>query len=596
MISAMFPLAAAADSRCATEVPRRAWVIAATTGGIAACTLAAGAPFWTHQHIFWSGLIITVAVGASFIGSGAVAWWRRPANRTGPLLVLVGYLWFVPTLSYVPNNVPWTISQVWATLYQPVLGYVALAYPTGRLLTRWDRRVIALAVGWNLINNPVQLFFGDFDECSCGRRNLLLIRNEPSLEHALGIASSVISVPIIFLVAAFIVRRWWMSTKTARWVMGPALWGVAGAAIALAGREVADIVNLTGTADEVMYDVTGVGLIVFPVTLLMGVLRTRLSYSGVARLVRELAGPLEPGDVRQALSNTLKDPNLELYYWSATAGGYVDVDGVPGGPDAKSDRLVRVIEWDARPLAAIVTDPVLTDDANFVDAVIGAARLALQNEALQAEVRAQLAQLRGAAVRIVEAGETERRRIERNLHDGAQQRLLALSLSLASTRQRMGESDDEGVRDVLTRAGEQLQEAITELRELARGIHPILLTQEGLGPSLQGLAERASVPVDLRCVMERFPEAVEATAYFVAAEALTNAMRHARTAQVWVDIDRRDGQLIVSVRDAGVGTADISRGGGLRGLADRVAAIGGSLSIESRPGVGTTVIARLPCE
>jgi signal transduction histidine kinase len=576
-------------------MPPRAWVVAATAGGIAACTLVAGAPFWTHQHIFWPGLIVTVAVGASFIGSGAVAWWRRSANRTGPLLVLVGYLWFISDLSYVPNNLPWTLSQLYSTLYQPVLGYVALAYPTGRLLTRWDRRVIVLALGWNLINNPVQLFFDNFGPCTCGRRNLLLIRNDPGLEHTLQVASSVISVPVILLVAAFIVRRWWMSTKTAKWVMGPALWGVGGAALSLAGREVADIVNLTGTADNVVYVVTGVGLIVFPVTLLMGVLRTRLSYAGVARLVRELAGPLEPGDVRNALASTLKDPKLELYYWSATAGGYVDVDGTPGDPHANANRLVKLIEWDARPLAAIVTDPVLTEDANFVDSVIGAARLALQNEALQAEVRAQLAQLRGAAVRIVEAGETERRRIERNLHDGAQQRLLALSLSLASTRQRMGESDDAGVRDVLARAGEQLQEAITELRELARGIHPILLTQEGLGPSLQGLAERASVPVELHCVKGRFPEAVEATAYFVAAEALTNAMRHAHTSQVWVDIDRREKELVVSIRDSGIGTADVSRGSGLRGLADRVAAIGGSLSVDSRPGAGTTVTARLPC-
>jgi signal transduction histidine kinase len=593
MASAVFPLAAAADSRCATEMPPRASIIAATTGGIAVCALVAGAPFWTHNHVSWPGLIVTLAVGASFMGSGAVAWWRRPANRTGPLLVLVGYLWFLPSLSYIPNNVPWTISQLYSTLYQPVLGYLALAYPTGRLLTRWDRRVIVLALGWNLINNPVQLFFGDFNECTCNRRNLLLIRSEPGLFHALTVASDVISVPVILLVAAFIARRWWTSTRTARWVMGPALWGVAGAAAALAGREVADGLNLTASAYQVVYDVTAVGLIVFPVTLLMGVLRTRLSYAGVARLVRELAGPLEPGDVRTALSHTLKDPSLELYYWSASAGGYVDVDGAPADPQAKSDCLVRLIEWDSQPLAAIVADPVLTDDANFVDAVVAAARLALQNEALQAEVRAQLAQLRGAAGRIVEAGETERRRIERNLHDGAQQRLLALSLSLASTRQRMG--DDAGVRDVLTRAGEQLQEAITELRELARGIHPILLTQEGLGPSLQGLAERASVPVELHCVNQRFPETVEATAYFVAAEALTNAMRHAHTPQVWVDIDRRGNELIVSVSDAGVGAADIGRGSGLRGLADRVAAIGGSLSVDSRPGAGTTVTARLPC-
>jgi signal transduction histidine kinase len=226
------------------------------------------------------------------------------------------------------------------------------------------------------------------------------------------------------------------------------------------------------------------------------------------------------------------------------------------------------------------------------------ARLALENERLQAEVRSQLVQLRSSTARIVEAGQDARRRLERDLHDGAQQRLLALAMTLGRARARARVTDDPELRAFLDRAADDLQQAIGELRELARGIHPVLLTQEGLASALQALAERAPLPVEVSAPAQRFPENVEATAYFLVAEAITNAARHSGADAVRVEATTDGDALVVRVRDDGVGGVgeDVVReGSGLVGMRDRVVALGGSLRIASPTGAGTTLVARLPC-
>jgi PAS domain S-box-containing protein len=214
----------------------------------------------------------------------------------------------------------------------------------------------------------------------------------------------------------------------------------------------------------------------------------------------------------------------------------------------------------------------------------------------QALANAQARELLAASRRrIVQAGDEERRRLERNLHDGAQQRLVALALTVRMVERKL-ESDPETACRMLAHAGTELDQALAELREIARGLHPAVLTDRGLGPALDALATRAPIPVDVAsAVDDRLPAPVEAAAYYVVAEALTNVAKYARASEAHVDLRRHDGRLIVEVADDGVGGADASRGSGLRGLADRVEALGGRLEVSSPKGEGTTLRATLPC-
>jgi signal transduction histidine kinase len=318
----------------------------------------------------------------------------------------------------------------------------------------------------------------------------------------------------------------------------------------------------------------------------------------VGALLPELTTQPPPGRVRAALAATLHDPDLELLYWSPAGEIYVDLDGQPREPVADAGRAVSPIDGESGPLAVMIVDKVTLDEPELLRSAVAMARLALENERLQAEVRSQLAQLRSTTARIVEAGQDARRRIERDLHDGAQQRLLALSMTLGRARTRANSQADGELATFLDCAADDLQQAITELRDLARGIHPVLLTQEGLSSALQALAERAPLPVEVSAPARRFGETVESTAYFFVSEAVTNAARHSSASAVRVDVTVDGDELEVRVHDDGVGGVDeasATAGSGLLGMRDRVVAVGGRMTISSPVGDGTTLTARLPC-
>ena len=213
---------------------------------------------------------------------------------------------------------------------------------------------------------------------------------------------------------------------------------------------------------------------------------------------------------------------------------------------------------------------------------------------LDAELRARLVELRASRARIVEAGDSERRRLERDLHDGAQSRLVALSLLLRTARTRA--TEDRELAAMLEQAHDELQTSLAELRELARGIHPAILTERGLTPALDGLVSRVPVPVTVEAdTDERLPGPVESAAYFVVSEALANVAKYAGATRATVRVERANGRVTVDVSDDGVGGADAARGSGLRGLADRLGALDGTLSLESPPGRGTRLHAEIPC-
>jgi signal transduction histidine kinase len=297
--------------------------------------------------------------------------------------------------------------------------------------------------------------------------------------------------------------------------------------------------------------------------------------------------------VREALAASIGDTTLSLAYWLPDRDAFVDEYGAPVDlPDADSGRAWTAVELDGRRVAAIIHDADLEARPELVQAAAAGAVLALDNERLKADLRARVEELRASRTRIVEASIEARRKLERDLHDGAQQHLVGLSLDLQRLRIGLPESSD--LLPIVDGSIEKLGVALTELRELARGIHPAILTQRGLAAALAALVERT--PVDVDCDIdldERVTPAAEAAAYFVAAEALTNVAKYAQAKNVSMRIRHDQQSLKLEVQDDGVGGADVT-GSGLRGIADRVAALEGTLTVTSPAGEGTLVVARIP--
>jgi signal transduction histidine kinase len=262
-------------------------------------------------------------------------------------------------------------------------------------------------------------------------------------------------------------------------------------------------------------------------------------------------------------------------------------------PDSSPDRAVTRLESGGELLAVLVHDPVMSEQPELLGSIAAAARLAIENERLAAEVRAQLVEVRASRARIVAAEDEQRRRIERDLHDGAQQRLVTVALRLQAVRGQL-DGTDPAVAEALEAASHEMELALAELRQLARGLHPSVLATDGLGPAIEMLAHRSPIPTAVVAVDRRFSPAVESGAYFVVAEALTNVAKYAHASQATVSVTRRNGHAVVEVADDGIGGADPDRGSGLRGLADRVSALDGRMSLDSPAGAGTRLRAEIP--
>jgi signal transduction histidine kinase len=356
--------------------------------------------------------------------------------------------------------------------------------------------------------------------------------------------------------------------------------------------------GLRDDALEAIWVVSMVPFALVPYLFLGTLVRTRMIQSGaVGELMARLGETPRRGELRDALARALGDPTVELFFWLPDDERFVDAAGhVVRLPEPGSGRAVTEVSRDGETVAAIVHDQVVHDQqGGYVDAVGAAASLAFENERLEAELRSKVEELRASRERMLSIGLEERRRLERDLHDGAQQRLVSMALNMRLARARMRD-DPDGAERLLDGATGELESALEELRELARGIHPAVLSARGLDTALEALARRAPVPVELQSLpRERLPEAVELAAYFVVAEALTNVAKYAAASYATVDVQRLNGRLLVRVSDDGVGGADPSLGTGLRGLADRLAVIEGRLEIDSQPGKGTIITAKIPC-
>ena len=575
---------------------RRALLSVAFAGVIVGA--AAAALVASSDHISRPGLSIVIGLVIiwSFVGTGLYAWWRRPMNRFGALMAAVGFTFALGVLTASDNQIVFTAGVLLSSVYFVVFAHMVLAYPDGRLQHGWHARLLAVGYALALIGPLPQLLWGFSPDMPCDGcpESALLIERNDGLRDLFNGITSVLGVAIVAVVLVILLRRWSEATAPQRRALAPVLWSGVAMLVLLAGALGADAAGVSGATDAL----STAGLFVFasvPWVFLFSLVRSRVVRAGaVSELLLALGEAPGTGSLRCRLSEALGDRSLDLVFWLEDKKKWVDSDGHVVDVPSDTLRSWTPVELEGRRVGAITHDSTLDAEPELLRSVAAAAGLAMENERLQAQLRARVEELRTSRARIVEAGTQERRRLERNLHDGAQQRLVALSLTLRLAQGKLHKDPDKA-NELLNGAQEELTLALGELRELARGIHPAILSDRGLGPALEALAGRAPIAVQLDEIpVEPLPEPIQAAAYFVVAEALTNVVKYAHASQATVRVSRDNGCAVVEVADDGIGGADPGRGSGLRGLADRVSALDGSMELDSPAGSGTRLRAEIP--
>ena len=547
-------------------------------------------------------LVLDTTLGLVFVAAGVVAWERRPDLPYGAMLIVSGALWFVG--SYAPTGaVPYaTLGFAFERWYDGVLAVIVLTFPGVALPTR--ARITLVVLGAAYVTRTASRLFVD---CDCMDNPIAFVDDPPLFELA-QLATSAVIVVAAMGVTVLAMTRLRRETPAVRRVLWPV--AIAGSVAALgAAFDAMDLIAFIHTGDGLLrfpepwrevasWTILFASVALVPMGYLVGVLRLRVRHGPLAPFALELDRKPDPGDLQLAVRQALGDPSVELLAWDRARSTWLTSDRLPVCPPVEdSSRVVTTLENDGESIAAVVHDRALREDPGLLAATVALLRLALDNERLTAEVREQLADVRASRARLVEASEAERRRIERDLHDGAQQRLIAVALALQEARTEAArQSSNATFVHRLDETADELLAAIDELRELARGIHPAVLTDDGLHMAVTSLARRARLPIELDITLNgRLPAAVEATAYYVVAEGLTNVTRHARAKSASIRIAQCPEHLEIDISDDGDGGADASRGSGLRGLADRLDAIAGTLQIDSPPHGGTRLRADIPC-
>jgi signal transduction histidine kinase len=520
-------------------------------------------------------VLLDLAIGWTYLFGGLALWSSQPANRTGRLMTLVGMLWFVGNVGI--SDVSW-LAEVAVLLSEAAavaLIALILAYPTGRLETRLDRATVGiLAIGFFAINTI----------------QFLPVPQDGAIE----LGRQYARIGLAIFAGIVVIRRWFVAPRRRRpellpvLVAGSILMGVL--VIALLGQAAAVPEELAAFLDAARI----LAPAAIPLALLVGFYRqserrqralvdampdlmVRLTPDGQCLDIRPerhalLVGSVEPmigGPIGDILPGPAAAAVVSAASVAIDTGGLQTLDVSLETSGGRRDFEIRITRSGADEATAIVRD--------FT------------------EQRAAQSEVRQSRVRLVDATDTARRRLERDLHDGAQQRLVSLSLALRLARMRLGSDADPAAVAGLDDAAGELKTALQELRELAHGIHPAILTQAGLGPAIDSLTQRSTVPADVMVLPDRrLSPAVEATAYFVVSEALANVAKYAGATGATVAAECPGDTLRVEVTDDGIGGADPERGTGLRGLADRVAALGGTLSVDSPAGGGTRIVAVIP--
>lgn len=541
-------------------------------------------------------IFYTSVGGLAWIGTGLFAWWRRPDNRYGSWMVATGFVWLAQSLLCANSALLFTLGIVFSNLFGLVIVHAIVRFPTGELETRLDRWAVN-GVAAILVIVLAAMPFSRSGDMGLGPRphNLLMVTDSPATVTVLLSVVNVAAIAVVAVLIRSFLHKFRQAGAPGRRLLGPVYLTSAVLAAALGLRYVFSIAGL-GEAERAMIAFCDVCIAAVPVALLVGMSRSRLIRGeALGRMLERVARESDPEKKREAIAGALGDPSAELGFWLPGEGRFVTATGEPlVVPAEGSGRTVSEVRAEGREVAVIIHDGDLLEEPEKIDAVCKAAALALENVRLEAEVHAHMAELRASRARIVEATDAARRQLERDLHDGAQQNLVALALKLRLARSRI-ESDPAEATEILTEASADLETTLAELRELARGIHPAILSDRGLPAALLALAHRAPIPVEVRVLpSDRLPARIEAAAYYVVAESLTNTARHAEASRAQVEIVRERRLVRVRIADDGMGGAATGKGSGINGLSDRVAALDGRLTVTSTPGSGTEVTAMIP--
>jgi signal transduction histidine kinase len=518
----------------------------------------------------WSdpgGWVLDLIVGWFLIACGLIARQKRPATQAGNLMTATGFIWFLGNFANVDIElVSWAAATA-VYLHRGPLFHLLLTYPTGRTTSRLTRG--AVMVGYALALIP-SLWRNDIATISISAA--LIAVSARDYAGTVGEA-----------------RRACLFAFRATAAVGLVIGGTALFWLIVPEAEIRLSTILASKSTAILvYELTLIGVVG---ALFVGLFSTPWKRTGITDLVVEL-GEAREGTVRDELARALGDPSLEVGYRDPDSGSFTDAEGrplsMPGGGDRRSK---TEIEIDAEIVAVLIHDPAVLDDSALVRAVASATQLAASNVRLRSAVQARLSELRVSRRRILEARDEERRLLEHRLHDGAEQRLDRLGIILYTARSG---GAWQSTSERIDRAETQLGLVLRELRELAHGLHPRVLSEDGLEKALTSLGENLAIPVEITVTPMRLPTDVEAACFFFCSEALANVVKHASASKVWISVDRVDERVTLTVEDDGVGGADPSLGSGLRGLSDRLQTVDGTLVITSERSVGTRLTAEIP--
>jgi signal transduction histidine kinase len=541
--------------------------------------------------VYWSYLI------AASMMIGLYWWVRRPGSRFGPLLVLFGLLTWIVSWQGADEPLLFDIGVLAEAPFFVLTFYLFLAFPMGRLEPRAARWVMgALVIGvlafflpWALFT-PVIAGGGPLTRCAAAcPENVLQIATAPKLVEVAGKAETYTALTIVVAVLILFAVRFRNASRPQRRALAAV--GVT-SLLFLPAYFVYNFAAWILYLDAEVLESLAWGIVVtrvlLPIGFLIALLQAgRFATTALRKLLERLAMRPPPDLWRALIGEALDDDSLQLGYHDPGRARFRQADGTVLTPPPPAGRAWVPVARDGRPVAAMVVDESLTEDPELVQAASAATLLAVENGSLEGELRASRA-------RILQAGHEERRRIERDLHDSAQQRLVALRIHL----ELAGEAFDSAEhREMLERLGSEVDEAIDELREVARGLHPEVLAQAGVAPALKAVAMRSATQVNVTGTIPRQSEAVELAVYFCCLESLQNAAKHAGAGTtVTIRLAQDDGRVRFSVEDDGIGfdPAAVPKGTGLTNLGDRVAAVGGELRIDSRPGGGTRIAGDVP--
>lgn len=540
----------------------------------------------------WAADLFPVA-GAVYVVAGAAAWWRRPSNRLGAIMVFGGLTILLCALSAFDEPVLASVGIVLATLPLAVVVHVVLAFPSGELrssVARWT--VVSVYLTTLVLQIPLYLF-----DPQASPSGVLAVGSHPGLEQAGRQLQKGVAILLFVVVLVILGDRVRRATRKQRRVLGPLyLYGMATVAfIPLAPNVIAPLAGLSAEVSNGLQCIVVMGI---PVAFAAGLLLGGFARTGEIQELGTWLGAAAASQysLTQALARALGDDSVELGFWVSEHKRYVDVGGQALVlPEPSSGRGYVEVEVRGRRIGVIIYDSVLIGDPAVVRAAGRVVAIAMDHERLTAELRASEAELQRSRARLVEAADRERRRIAQNLHDGLQVKLVLLALEA----QRLAGHEDasSAFSDAATTLRSGIDAAAAELRQLVHAVMPAPLIERGLGAATQDMVDRLPLPtrLSLAGVNGSLPPSVSSTAYFVVAEALTNAVKHAHASRLAVNLAQQGDLLKIEVSDDGIGGVVRGGGLGLRSLADRVDVLGGTLQIRSPGGAGTHIVAELPC-